>query len=385
MSLRSILDTCRDLAWDPHLASVAAWKAEEPDRRTVGCFPVYVPAEVIHAAGMLPVGLYGGFDPGAPPNGDPRLSSLPCSICRSTLAQASEGKLACLNEVVFTSICTGALSLSDILARDFRDIDVTYLELPREAGSPAAVDQWERELRRLAEGLARRHGARVEDYRLRSSLGLYNLWRRRVRDLYTQRLKWPHKISAEEVYTLVRAGTRLLPETHIFMLEEALREIPRRKRAARERLSLVLEGAVCEQPPPGLLDSLERAGCCIVDEDLLLGWRWFYEDIPDNGNPWRSLAESYLERSVPSSVRYPAAYLSASALVHKVRRSTAEAVILLPGKSCGRDFFDEVGFRRVLEEARIPHEVIRVDPEMNLERVRETAGKLVETVRAGSA
>ena len=64
MGLTDTFKTCRALVEDSGLSSVAAWKNENPGGRAVGCFPVYIPAEVIHAAGMLPVGLFGGAPQG---------------------------------------------------------------------------------------------------------------------------------------------------------------------------------------------------------------------------------------------------------------------------------------------------------------------------------
>ena len=281
------------------------------------------------------------------------------------------GDLAFLDAVVFTSICEGARNLSRILARDFPDLHVTYLQLPDGQASSEAVDHWEAELRRLGKGISEKFGVAVEDSALRASLGLYNLWRRRVRELYAQRTQWPHRISAEELCCLIRAGTRMPPEAHIPLLDEVLREIPFRGRRRRGRLPVVVEGAVCEQPPLGLLDALEKAGCCVVNDDLLLGWRWFFDDVPETDNPWRSLAESYLERSVPSSLRHPIPHFFTDALVDKVHRSGAEAVIFLPGKFCGPDFFDHDAFRTALERARIASLEVRVDEKMNLDQIRK--------------
>src|SRR5450756_2696507 len=47
---------------DLSFASARKWKAAEPGRKVVGYMPIYVPREIIHAAGMLPLGIVGGGD-----------------------------------------------------------------------------------------------------------------------------------------------------------------------------------------------------------------------------------------------------------------------------------------------------------------------------------
>ena len=52
-----------------------------------------------------------------------------------------------------------------------------------------------------------------------------------------------------------------------------------------KRSRVVLVGMFCEQPPYGLVLTLERAGCYVVDDDLLIGLRWLQEDVAVDGDP----------------------------------------------------------------------------------------------------
>jgi hypothetical protein len=59
-------DECQDrlekLITDVDFTSVAEWKAAHPGSKAIAYFPVYAPAEIIHAFGALPVALHGvGF------------------------------------------------------------------------------------------------------------------------------------------------------------------------------------------------------------------------------------------------------------------------------------------------------------------------------------
>ena len=56
-----------------------------PDKKLVGCYPVYTPVELIHAAGMLPVGVIGAGNRLEIAHADSRFQSFICSIVKSTL------------------------------------------------------------------------------------------------------------------------------------------------------------------------------------------------------------------------------------------------------------------------------------------------------------
>ena len=57
-----IVQRCEALFEDLHFNAIKDWKAAAPGRKAIGYMPVYVPREIVHAAGMLPVGIMGGGD-----------------------------------------------------------------------------------------------------------------------------------------------------------------------------------------------------------------------------------------------------------------------------------------------------------------------------------
>ncbi len=56
MSTAEIVRSCQALYDDLDFTAARDWKAAAPGRKVIGYLPVYVPRELIHAAGMLPLG-----------------------------------------------------------------------------------------------------------------------------------------------------------------------------------------------------------------------------------------------------------------------------------------------------------------------------------------
>ena len=59
---KEIIERCEALYEDLNFTSAREWKAAAPGRHVIGHLPIYIPRELIHAAGMLPLGIYGGGD-----------------------------------------------------------------------------------------------------------------------------------------------------------------------------------------------------------------------------------------------------------------------------------------------------------------------------------
>ena len=61
-STADIVARAQDLYDDLQFTAARDWKKAEPGRKVIGYLPVYIPRELIHAAGMLPLGIMGGGD-----------------------------------------------------------------------------------------------------------------------------------------------------------------------------------------------------------------------------------------------------------------------------------------------------------------------------------
>lgn len=85
MGTAEIIERCEQLHEDINFTAAREWKAAEPGRKVIGYLPVYIPEEIIHAAGMLPLGITGGGDQMEVIHGDAYYQSYICRIPRSTI------------------------------------------------------------------------------------------------------------------------------------------------------------------------------------------------------------------------------------------------------------------------------------------------------------
>ena len=381
MKADALLEHCRQLIAAPLGNAAGQWKAGHPDGRAVAVYPVWAPAELIHAAGMLPLALLGGGGSVELTHADARFQSFVCSIAKSSLELGFQGLVKGIDGFVFSNICDVARNLGSIYGRNFPDVFVEYLHLPQNSTSPAVAGYAAAEFRRLANRFEVAFGLPVTDAGLEKSIETYNALRARLRALYAFRIEEPQKLSTTELYAIQRAATLVPPEESLGWLDTLLAELPLRSAKPRDRLRVVIEGAFCEQPPLGLLEVLEETGCYVVEDDLLLGWRWFTSDVNGSGDPFGRLGRAYVDRAVPSSTRHESRAHRADGLIEKVRRSRADAVVFMPAKFCEPALFDYVLMKQGLDRAGIPHLLVEFEEKMwTFERTRNEIETFVESM-----
>ena len=205
-----------DLSFD----SARKWKAAEPGRKVVGYMPIYVPREIIHAAGMLPLGIVGGGDQLEVIHGDAYYQSYICRIPRSTIELGLTGRLDLLDGMLFPSICDVIRNLSGMWKMMFPHVYSHYFDVPQNYRDDIGGNFYVNEMAELRHDLGELRGKPITDDELRHSIEVYNENRRLVRDLYTFRAERPWQAPAAEVYLMVRAGLVLPVEEHTVMLRD---------------------------------------------------------------------------------------------------------------------------------------------------------------------
>jgi benzoyl-CoA reductase subunit C len=148
---------------------------------------------------------------------------------------------------------------------------------------------------------------------------------------------------------------------------------------------VVLVGLFCEQPPLGMLLTLERAGCWVVDDDLLLGLRWILDDIPTEGDPLENLVTAFLRLSASTASRYEPDGKRGAWLLESVQRNQAEGVIFAAPSFCDPALLEQPMLVAALEREHIPHTEFKYSEDTGqFGVIREQAGTFSDSIRLWS-
>ncbi len=377
---------CEALYYDLDFAAARRWKDAAPGRRVIGYLPVFCPREVVHAAGALPLGISGAGDWLEVIRGDAYYQSYLCHIPRSVVELAVSGRLDFVDGMLFPSTCDVIRNLSGVWQMLKPGSFVRYVDVPQNYDPEIGGAFWEGELRSLAKDLGALTGVEVTDARLAASIRAFDDNRRAVGEMYALRRDEPAKAPTSEVYLVLRAGNVLDVEAHTRLVREYVAAAKATPRPAMDSARVVIVGAFCEQPPLGLLKTVERSGCAVVDDDLLLATRWYVEDVGVDGDPFQSLARAFIRHSIPTAVMYSTRAGRGRALVDRVRAARAEGVIFAAPSFCTPALLDQPMLVAELEKEGVPYTAFKyAENTGQFQPIREQTGTFADGMKLWSA
>jgi benzoyl-CoA reductase subunit C len=382
----NIIQRCEDIFTDLNFEVARAWKAAKPGRKVIGFMPYYVPRELIHAAGALPLGILGGGDQLEVIHGDAYYQSYICRIPRSTIELGVSGRLDFVDGMLFPSICDVIRNLSGMWKLMFPDKGVRYVDLPQTFEDDVGGEFYRSELNEIREWLANITGRPVTDEAIRASIVHFNENRRLVREAYGVRSREPWNVPSAELYLLLRAGLVLPVEEHNQLMRDYLDSVRDQQRPIKDNCRVVVCGVFCEQPPLNLIKSIELSGCYIVDDDFILVTRWEKSEVATDGDPIANLAHSFLHDSLSTSAKYePDGPKKGLYLVDSVRANKAEGVIFAMPSFCDPALLERPMLQNVLKTHGIPQIAFKyAENSGQMQPIREQAGTFADSIKLWS-
>ncbi|MCC7181110.1 MAG: benzoyl-CoA reductase subunit C [Acidobacteria bacterium] len=383
--LSNLVQRADALFRDQALSAVSEWKTRTGGL-AVGFLPIYVPRELLHAQGVLPVGLMGGRPDLEIIKGDAYYQSYICHLPRSTIELGLNGSYDALDGLIFPAICDVIRNLSGMWQMLFPHVLVHYLDVPQNFDPAIGGAFYRRDLEMLARALEARGARPLTDDALRQSIALYNENRRLVRDLYALRRREPWKVPTAELYVVLRAALLLPVEeaTPLFAEYLELAESDESRRP-QDQARVLVAGSFCEQPPLALIKTLERSGCYIVDDDFVQVHRFIRSDIPLDGDPLQRLVEAFLTDAVASPTRYIADGVKGAELEQRLAESGAEGVLFCAPSFCDPALLDQPMAVRAAERAGVPWTAFKyAENSGQFQVIREQAGTFADSIKLWS-
>ncbi len=383
MTRKNVLDWAFEIYEDLDFAAVRGWLEANPGRKAAGYLPVYAPREVIRAAGMLPVGIHGGGERLEIIKGDAFYQSYICHLPRSVIELAQSGRLSMLSAVLFPSTCDVIRNLSGVWQLLSPETYVRYLDLPQVADPEIGADFWRGELATLLSELSDVSGMPASEAALREAIATDNAARALIRELYRARREAPWSVPTEELYVLMRAGEIAPVEQFLEKMREYLAAVEEEPGRVRDRSRVIVVGAFCEQPPLGLIKTIERSGCFIVDDDFLIGNRLLADDVPTGGDLLSNLARAYVRGSLKNSTMYePDPDGKRRLLADRAAAARADGVLFASASFCDPALLDRPMLRAGAEAAGLPCMAFKyAENTGQFQQFREQTGTFADSIK----
>ena len=360
--MEAILEKFIVLCEDPY-GRLNDWKIENR-KEVIGCLPMYVPEELIAAAGMLPVILLGSMKSVTKAN--KHLLTMTCEELRSTYDMLLNGRFEFIDGVVMPLICDQIR-----FAGDLWDMDHPF-PFFHQIWLSARMDDLGKEFlmnefHRFKEHLEEYSGREISSHAIEKSIHTYNQNRALLRRLYELKGANPALMTADDFMKVVISSMTMPKETHTELLVELVSAAEELKAPDTvDKTPLLLLGHPCAAPEKELIDLIEELGGVIIDDDLYTGYRYFSTDAELNGNPMESLADRFM-KGVPCPIKHhPGQFKNEPGspmgypgfIIDFFKKSKARGILFLQTMFCDPYDWEFPSLKERLEEERIPFQKI---------------------------
>lgn len=336
----------------------AEWK-RITGKKVIGCVPMYFPDEMVHAAGALPVALFGSGEPIS--HADAHLMTNACDQVRSTFDSLLKGHYDFMDGVAALHVCDQVRFFIEVwqFDRPFPFFHQMWRPFKMDGSTrPFLV----KELERLKSGLEKLTGNKITPQALRDSVERYNESRLLMRSVNDIRSRRPGILGAADTARIIAAGMLMPVEENITRMKQLISVLEREAIDGPEKTRIVLAGHPCAVPDTDLLDMLENYGLAVIDDDLFSGGRRCATDVILENDPVEALADSYMNALPCTTHHFPSAWMKSGGdhspysdhVIEMVRKGNAEAVVILRMMYCDPFDLEFVFLKKRLEEEGIP-------------------------------
>lgn len=298
-------------------------------KKVVGCFPLYTPEELVHAAGCVPMGLWGGqVNPAHAGKYNPIFT---CSVMRSCLDYGMAGVYAGLSAVLMPMLCDTFRGMSAGWRFGVKDIPLIAFIHPQNRVNSGAPEFMVEEYNTVRERLEGVFGIKITDEALAKSIDIYNEHSAAMIEFAAMANDHLDVITPVARHHVYKSAHFMLKEEHTEKVRGVVAELKKLPVHEWKGKRVILSGLMGE--PDSLLKIFTENNIAVVGDDLAQESRQYRTPIPAGRNPLERLAGQWFARKGCSTVHEVDA-TRGSMLVDMAKATTASGVALCLMRFC---------------------------------------------------
>ena len=355
MSIQEILSRFHTVAADPGAQMRQYLEAGE---KVVLTAPVYTPEELIHAMGLVPMGVWGADLPLE--DAKKYFPAFICSIMQSILELGMRGRYEGASALVVPSLCDSLKCLGQNWKYAVPSIPFIPMTYPQNRWGQVGQDFTRAGYERVIADLERITGAKFDAGKLADSIRIYNRHNAAMRKMDEALANHP-EITAAQRSDIFKSAFFVKKEEHTAWVEALL--------SALEGITpgtggpkVMTSGILCDSH--ALLEIFDSLGLQIVADDVAAESRQYRTDCAETGDPLIALCDKYT-RMNGCSVLYDPDKRRPAAIVAQAQARNAKGVVVVLTKFCDPEEFDYPFLKRACDAAGLPVALVEVDRQMN--------------------
>ncbi len=361
MSIETMMKEFQAIAYNPN-KQLADFKAQ--GKKVIGVLPYYAPEELVYAAGMVPMGMWGSNNKTIS-RAKEYCATFYCTIAQLALEMLLDGTMDQLDGLITPTICDTLRPMSQNFRVAIGDkIPTIFLAHPQNRFAPwglqFCIDQYTN-VRKMLDEIS---GHAMTDEDIRNAIKVYNASRAARREFVKLANEHCDVVTPTLRSAVLKASWFMLKDEYtakLVALNEELKKLPA---ANWKGVKVVTSGIIVDNPK--LLAIFEENNIAIAADDVAHETRAFRTDASEEGDPMMALAKQFADTDYEVLLYDPKSSENRRGefVANLVKESGAQGLILFMQQFCDPEEMEYPYLKKALDEAGIPHIKLGVDQQM---------------------
>ena len=321
-------------------------------KRYIGYTCLFVPEEILHAAGFIPIRIFGkhkGLD-----TSEKYIPSQCCDFVKNLTSSFDKGTFSFLEAAVF-GFCCDTMQVTSSILKERRLIEVFQINIPTKFGGALARNYLIKEIDLFRRSMEERLKITITEEALYESIRIYQENDSLLGQLKDFKKTASGSLAGSDFLAALSMGCFIPKEAHNAYLKELLEALKARSEnvtrpTGDKKKRIILSGFLNNDID--LVRRIENLGVSIVDEDLCEGSRSLTSGKALDLAPTHLIADRILSRYCPVKSEFKMDY--SEQLIKKYRENAAEGIVIFLYRFCDPQYMEYAMAKPRLIDANIP-------------------------------
>ena len=362
MSIQVLLDEFKAVASSPK-QQLDNFKAQ--GKKVIGVLPYYAPEELVYAAGLVPMGMWGSNTKNIS-RAKEYCATFYCTIAQLALEMLLDGTMDQLDGIITPTICDTLRPMSQNYRVSMGDkMPVIFLAHPQNRFAPwglqFTIDQYT-DVKNALEKIA---GKEITNDDINNAIKVYNKSRAVRREFVKLANEHCDIIKPTIRSAVLKAAWFMLKDEYTEKLEALNAELKALPVCDWQGTKVVTSGIICDNP--ALLAAFEENNIAIAADDVAHESRAFLWDAAeDQEDAMMSLAKQFAAVDYEVLLYDPksAENRRGEFVANLVKENGAQGLVLFMQQFCDPEEMEYPYLKKALDDAGIPHIKLGIDQQM---------------------
>lgn len=331
------------------------------NKKVIGCFPLYIPEQIIYALDMIPFGMWGSErEVTAAKNYFP---AYVCGILQTNFELAIKGAYDGISAVMITTLCDSLKCATQNWKYAVPGIEIIPVNYPQNRSSRGAYSFLYAQYKEIIGRLEEVSGRKLDYDSLKEAIEVYNEHNAVMREFIQTAAEYPGEITPQNRSDVIKSGYFMDKKEHSESVKQLIREVKKTPPQRFRGIRVVTTGIIADSRD--LLEIFYQNKISVSADDIAHESRQFRVDVKcgEDMDPVGALVNQYLEMYGCSTV-IGGSIGREEHILKLVEETKADGVIMLMTKFCDPEEYDYPVIKERLEKRKIPLLSIEVDKQI---------------------